>query len=52
MSIEFKPTIKSINIASEDLTKITLEVKNGSLDGQYEDLRKLSGKNGSCGHVA
>ena len=44
MSIEFKPTIKSINIASEDLTKITLEVKNGSLDGQYEDLRKLSGK--------
>ncbi|MDT2601008.1 hypothetical protein P7D85_14575 [Enterococcus hulanensis] len=44
MSIEFKPTIKAINIASEDLTKITLEVKNGSLDGQYEDLRKLSGK--------
>lgn len=44
MSLEFKPTIKSINIASEDMTKITLEVKNGSLDGQYEDLRKLSGK--------
>lgn len=44
MSLEFKPTIKSINIASEDLTKITLEVKNGSLDGKYDTLRKLSGK--------
>ena len=36
MSLEFKLTIKSINIASEDLTKITLEVKNGSLDGKYD----------------
>lgn len=44
MSLEFKPVIKSINIASEDLTKITLEVKNGSLDGKYDTLRKLSGK--------
>lgn len=44
MTLEFKPTIKSINIASEDLTKITLEVKNGSLDGKYDTLRKLSGK--------
>lgn len=44
MTVEFRPTIKSINIATEDLTKITLEVKNGSLDGKYDDLRKLSGK--------
>ncbi len=44
MSLEFKPTIKSINIASEDLTKITLEVKNDSLNGKYDTLRKLSGK--------
>lgn len=44
MTLEFKPTIKSINIANEDLTKITLEIKNNSLDGKYDDLRKLSGK--------
>lgn len=44
MSLEFRPTIKSINIASEDLTKITLEVKNRSLDGKYDDLRRFSGK--------
>lgn len=44
MSLEFRPTIKSINIANEDLTKITLEVKNGSLDGKYDDLRRFSGK--------
>lgn len=44
MSLEFKPSIKSINIASEDLTKITLEVKNDSLNGKYDELRKLSGK--------
>lgn len=44
MTVEFRPTVKSINIASEDLTKITLEVKNGSLDGKYDDIRKLSGK--------
>lgn len=44
MTLEFKPTIKSINIASEDLTKITLEVKNDSLNGKYDTLRKLSGK--------
>lgn len=44
MTLEFRPTIKSINIASEDLTKITLEVKNGSLDGKYDDLRRFSGK--------
>lgn len=44
MSLEFRPTIKSINIANEDLTKITLEVKNGSLDGKYDDLRLFSGK--------
>ena len=44
MSLEFKPTIKSINIANEDLTKITLEIKNNSLDGKLDDLRKLSGK--------
>lgn len=44
MTVEFNPTVKSINIASEDLTKITLEVKNGSLDGKYDDIRKLSGK--------
>lgn len=44
MSLEFRPTIKSINIASEDLTKITLEVKNGTLDGKYDDLRRFSGK--------
>ncbi|MGM0214936.1 hypothetical protein [Enterococcus sp. AZ109] len=44
MSLQFSPFIKAINIAKEDLTKITLEVKDDSLDGQYEDLRKLSGK--------
>lgn len=44
MSLEFRPTIKSINIASEYLTKITLEVKNGTLDGKYDDLRRFSGK--------
>lgn len=44
MTLEFRPTIKSINIANEDLTKITLEVKNGSLDGKYDDLRRFSGK--------
>lgn len=44
MALEFRPTIKSINIASEELTKITLEVKNGSLDGKYDDLRRFSGK--------
>lgn len=44
MTLEFKPTIKSINIANEDLTKITLEIKNNSLDGKLDDLRKLSGK--------
>ncbi|OTN76749.1 hypothetical protein A5886_001828 [Enterococcus sp. 8G7_MSG3316] len=44
MSLEFRPTIKSINIASEDLTKITLEVKNGSLNGKYDALRAFSGK--------
>ncbi|MCD5001206.1 hypothetical protein IV487_01845 [Enterococcus saccharolyticus] len=44
MTLEFKPTIKSINIANEDLTKITLEVKNDSLNGKYDTLRKLSGK--------
>ncbi len=44
MTVEFRPTIKSINIASEDLTKITLEVKNGSLNGKYDALRAFSGK--------
>lgn len=44
MSLEFRPTIKDINIKTEDLTKIALEIKNGSLDGQYEELRKLSNK--------
>lgn len=44
MVVEFNPVVKSINIASEDLTKITLEVKNDSLDGKYDDIRKMSGK--------
>lgn len=44
MTVEFRPTVKSINIASEDLTKITLEVKNDSLNGKYDELRKFSNK--------
>lgn len=44
MTLEFRPTVKSINIANEDLIKITLEIKNSSLDGKLDDLRKLSGK--------
>ena len=44
MALEFRPTVKSINIANEDLIKITLEIKNSSLDGKLDDLRKLSGK--------
>lgn len=44
MSLGFKPTIKSINIASEDLTKITLEIKNNSLKGKFDDLQKLANK--------
>lgn len=44
MSLGFKPTIKSINIASEDLTKITLEIKNDSLKGKFDDLQKLANK--------
>ncbi len=44
MALDFRPTIKTINIASEDLTKITLEVKNGSLDGKFDELRKFSGQ--------
>lgn len=43
-TLEFRPTVKSINIANEDLIKITLEIKNSSLDGKLDDLRKLSGK--------
>lgn len=44
MTLEFRPTVKSINISNEDLIKITLEIKNSSLDGKLDDLRKLSGK--------
>lgn len=44
MNLEFRPTVKSINIASEELTKITLEVKNNSLDGKYDQLKKFSNK--------
>lgn len=44
MSLGFKPTVKSINIVKENLTKITLEVNNDSLRGKYDDLQKLSNK--------
>lgn len=44
MTVEFNPVVKSINIVNEDLTKITLEIKNRSLDGKYDNIRKLSGK--------
>lgn len=44
MTLEFKPTIKGVNIVNEDLTKITLEIRNNSLDGKYDDLKKLSNK--------
>lgn len=44
MSLGFKPTIKSINIVKENLTKITLEVNNDSLKGKYDELQKLSNK--------
>lgn len=42
--LNFKPTIKSINITSNSSTKIVLEIKNGSLNGKYDDLKKLSGQ--------
>ena len=44
MTLEFKPTVKSINIVKEDLTKITLEVSNDSLMGKYDEIQKLSNK--------
>ncbi|WP_267647664.1 hypothetical protein [Enterococcus faecium] len=42
--VNFRPKVKSINIANEELTKITLEVKNNSLDGKLDELRKFSNK--------
>ncbi|EMF0215453.1 hypothetical protein ACYKX7_002459 [Enterococcus hirae] len=42
--VNFRPKVKSINIANEELTKITIEVKNNSLDGKLDELRKFSNK--------
>ncbi len=42
--VNFRSKVKSINIANEELTKITIEVKNNSLDGKLDELRKFSNK--------
>lgn len=44
MSLEFRPTIKGINITSSDTQKVTLEITNGSLEGKIEELNKFVGK--------
>lgn len=44
MSLEFRPTIKGINITSSDTQKVTLEITNGSLAGKIEKLNQYVGK--------
>ncbi|MGO2265829.1 MAG: hypothetical protein ACTH54_03220 [Vagococcus salmoninarum] len=44
MSLEFRPTIKGINITSSDTQKVTLEITNGSLAGKIEELNQYVGK--------
>lgn len=44
MSLEFRPAIKGINLVTSDMQKVTLEIKNGSLDGKLEELSRYVGQ--------